>query len=230
VVSRLIIALDVDTEGQAIELARRLEPAADGFKVGLQLLMAAGPRVVDSVAEVGRPIFVDAKLHDIPNTVKQAARGLGARGARWVTVHSAGGPAMIRAAVDGLNETSRSEAGVLAVTILTSIDPTTMSLLGIAGTLEERVASYASMALQAGAEGVVCSVGECSVLRKALPGVRLFTPGIRGPGQTSHDQARVDTPAAAAAAGADFLVVGRAVTEADDPFEAARAILLEIRG
>ncbi len=228
--NRLIVALDVDTEQEAITLARLLRPSVGGFKVGLQLLMGAGPRVVESVAELGRPVFVDAKLHDIPNTVHMAVRALGARGARWVTVHATGGPAMVKAAVDGINEGSEGEAGILVVTILTSIDRQTMSLLGIDGTTEERVGSYAAMAQQQGAEGVVCSVRECASVRRIAPDIRLFTPGIRKPGDPVHDQARVATPAAAVAAGADYLVIGRAVTEAEDPVEAAEAILSEIRG
>ena len=226
----LIVALDVDTEQEATALARRLSSSVGGFKVGLQLLMGAGPGVIESIAEFGQPVFADAKIHDIPNTAYQAARALGTRGARWVSVHALGGPRMVRAAVDGLNEGSEGQAGVLAVTVLTSIDLATMVHLGIAGTIGARVSSYAAMVAQAGAEGVVCSARECAIVREAAPEIRLFTPGIRSQGQPSQDQARVVSPAAAVAAGADFLIVGRPVTDADDPLEAAETILSEIRG
>ena len=137
---------------------------------------------------------------------------------------------MVRAAVDGLNEGSQGQAGVLAVTILTSIEPATMAFLGITGTIDDRVGSYAAMAAQAGAEGVVCSVHECAIVRKVVPEVQVFTPGIRNQGQPSHDQARVASPTAAVAAGADYLIVGRSVIGADDPVEAAETLLAEIRG
>ena len=228
--NRLIVALDVDSEEEAIALARLLGSSVGGFKVGLQLLMGVGPRVVESVAELGRPVLVDAKLHDIPNTVRMAARALGARGTRWLTVHATGGPAMVQAAVDGIQEGSEGEAGILVVTILTSIDAQTMSLLGMEGTPEERVGSYAAMADGAGAEGVVCSVGECAGVRAIAPDIRLFTPGIRKPSDPVHDQARVATPAAAVAAGADYLVIGRPVIQAEDPVKAAKAIISEIGG
>ena len=226
----LIVALDVDNQQEATELASLLSPSVGGFKVGLQLLMGRGPAVVESIAEFGRPVFVDAKLHDIPNTVYKAARALSARGARWVSVHALGGPAMVRAAVDGSKEESEGETGVLAVTILTSIDSAMMTELGIIGTLDDRISSYASMVAHAGVEGVVCSVHECALVRKVVPETLVFTPGIRNPGQPSHDHARVASPAAAIAAGADYLIVGRSVIDADDPAKAAEAVLSEIRG
>ena len=225
----LIIALDVDTEEEAMSLARLLAPAVGGFKVGLQLLMGPGPDVIESISRFGKPVFADAKLHDIPNTAHQAAKALGRRGARWVTVHALGGPEMVGAAVEGLNEGSEGKAGVLAVTILTSLGPASITELGISGTIDERVGSYASMAAQAGAEGVVCSAHECPIVKKVAPDIRVFTPGIRTQSQPSHDQARVVRPAVAIAAGADYLVVGRAVTDADDPVRAADAMLSEIR-
>ena len=226
----LIVALDVDTEKEATALARLLSASVGGFKVGLQLLMGIGTGVIESIAEFGQPVFADAKLHDIPNTAYQASQALGTRGARWVTVHTLGGPEMVRAAVEGLNEGSEGTAGVLAVTILTSIDPATMAQLGITGTIDDRVSSYAAMVVQAGAEGVVCSAHECAIVRRVAPDIRVFTPGIRNQGQPSHDQARVVSPLEAVAAGADFLIVGRAVTDADDPVEAAETMLSEIRG
>lgn len=226
----LIVALDVDTEQEATAMARLLSPSVRGFKVGLQLLMGTGPGVIESIAALGQPIFADAKLHDIPNTVYQAAHALGARGSRWVTVHTLGGPEMIRAAVDGLNDGSDGKGGVLAVTILTSIDLGSMAQLGISGTIDDRVSLYSAMAAQAGAEGVVCSAHECAIVRKVAPDITVFTPGIRSQGQPSHDQARVASPLEALSAGADFLVVGRAVTDADDPVGAAEAMLSEIRG
>jgi orotidine-5'-phosphate decarboxylase len=222
---RLVLALDVDDLAAAVKLADRLHPWFGVVKVGLELFVGAGPAAVEALTAPGRRVFLDLKLHDIPTTVGKAARQVGRLGVGYVTLHTAGGVDMLRAGVDGL-EAGAAAAGVeqpvaLGVTVLTS-DPDASAF---PNRLEAAVAG--------GCGGVVCSIRELpTVLRlrgtPPNPGVRsrLLTvvPGIRLPGGAIHDQARVGTPAEAIAAGADLLVIGRAVTAAPDP-EAAAAIL-----
>ncbi len=225
----VLVALDVPTAVRAVELARLLAEDVAGFKVGLELLMGPGPGVVAAVREVGRPVFVDAKLHDIPNTVAGAARQLGRLGARWLTVHAAGGEAMIRAAVDGLAEYA-PEAGVVAITVLTSLDDAALARVGGVGSVGRQVARLSALAADAGAEGVVCSVAELGVVAQAAPALVRVTPGIRPKGWNQDDQARVATPGEAARRGADLVVVGRPVTRAADPAAALRGIVAELEG
>lgn len=225
----VLVALDVPTAVEAVEMARLLVSDATGFKVGLELLMGPGPGVVAAIRQLGAPVFVDAKLHDIPTTVGRAARQLGKVGARWLTVHAAGGEDMIRAAIEGVAEYA-PEAGVVAITVLTSIDDAELARVGGVGSVGRQVARLASLAQEAGAEGVVCSVTELGVVAQAAPGLVRITPGIRPQGVSTDDQARVGTPGEAARRGADLLVVGRPITRAADPRAALRAILEELRG
>ncbi len=211
----LALALDVDDLAAAVALADRLHPWFGVVKVGLELFTAAGPAAVEKLAAPDRRIFLDLKLHDIPTTVAKAARQVGRLGVTYLTLHAAGGVDMLRAGVDGL-EAGAAESGAeppvaLGVTVLTS-DPDASAFpvrLDAAGA--------------GGCGGVVCSVHELPVVkeRSALLAV---VPGIRLPGGATHDQARVGTPADAIAAGADLLVIGRAVTAADDPEAAAAAL------
>jgi len=217
-VSDVLVALDVPTLGEALALARRVEAHVAGFKVGLELLHAEGPRVLREVVALGRPVFCDAKLHDIPATVARAAARLAACGVRWVSAHALGGPAMLEAAAAGLAGT----AGVLAVTVLTSHTGDNLAALGIACPLDEELARLACLAAAAGAEGVVCAPSDLGVVAAAAPGLLRVTPGIRGPGDAADDQARVATAATARSAGAHYLVVGRPITGAPDPAAAAR--------
>ncbi len=226
--SRVLVALDVPTREEALGLAGRLRDEVAGFKVGLELLMAEGPAIVNGVAELGLPVFADAKLHDIPNTVGRAICRLGESGARWVTVHASGGTEMMRAAVDGLGQASAGHAGVLAVTVLTSMTKADLGAQGITRPLEDQVACLARMAAGLGVEGVVCAVSEARVVADLGLGITVVTPGIRPAGNDPGDQSRVATPAGAVRAGADLLVVGRPITRAPDPVEAARAINAEI--
>jgi orotidine-5'-phosphate decarboxylase len=205
--TELYVALDVATLEEALELGRRLAPVVDGFKVGLELLLGTGPSVVATVAELGRPVFADAKLHDIPNTVEAAARQLGKAGARFVSVHATGGRHMIESALVGFGA-----PGVLAVTILTSLDDT-----------EQQAANLAGLAASAGAEGVVCSVIDLSEVKQAAPGLLYVCPGIRTV-SADDDQRRVATPAEAKEAGADIIIVGRPITRSNDPVRAAQAV------
>ncbi|MCY3924324.1 MAG: orotidine-5'-phosphate decarboxylase, partial [bacterium] len=187
-------------------------------KVGLELFGAVGPRAVLSLSDEGFEVFVDLKLHDIPNTVAGAARSLAGLGARYVTLHAAGGPDMLRAGAEGLAAArpAGAEAPVaLAVTVLTSDSLAEPDVL----------ARRARAAAAAGCGGVVCAAGDLPAIRAAVPGLLRAVPGIRPRGAAADDQARVATPAAAVAAGADILVIGRPVTAATDPAEAAAALL-----
>jgi orotidine-5'-phosphate decarboxylase len=228
VVSPLIVALDVPTQSEAADLARLLQPYVGGFKVGLELLMGEGPAAVSRVIEVGSPVFVDAKLHDIPNTVARAARRLGEIGARWVTVHASGGEEMVRVATEALAESSEGRAGALAVTVLTSLDQNGLATTGVERILGDQVAAMAELGARAGAEGVVCAVTEAPLVKESGLDLTIVTPGIRPAGAESSDQRRVATPGAAIEAGADLLVVGRPITAAPDPVAAAITIAGEI--
>lgn len=207
-VSPVLVALDLPSLSDALDLARRVAPHVGGFKVGLELMMSEGPRAVAEVAEIGMPVFADAKLHDIPNTVAGAARALGRHGARWVTVHP-GGREMVRVATEALGEGSGGFAGILVVTVLTSLDQDDLTELGVTRRLPEQVTAMAILAAEVGAEGVVCSPAEIEAARRGAPDATVVTPGVRPAGPAGDDQKRVATPAEAIAAGANWLVVGR---------------------
>jgi orotidine-5'-phosphate decarboxylase len=228
-VNPVLVALDLPTAEEAIRMAERLAPHVGGFKVGLELLMGPGPATVAAIGRMGKPVFADAKLADIPNTVRAAARQLGALGARWVSVHASGGLDMMRAAIAGLSEGARgNKTGVLAVTVLTSLDGDRLASVGISGTVGKQTARLARLAAEAGAEGVVCAVRELGDVHQVAPGLLRVTPGIRPSGSDPDDQARVATPAEAIKRGADLLVIGRPITRAKDPVAAAKAINEEL--
>ena len=224
-----MVALDVSTREEALRLADDLHPHVDGFKVGLELLMGEGPAIVSKVAALGPPVFVDAKLHDIPNTVAGAARRLGSVGARWVTVHASGGEEMMRTAVESLASGSEGDAGILAVTVLTSLDAVTLEGVGFSRGPAEQVTAMARLAAVAGAEGVVCAVPEAASVKALDLDLTVATPGIRPAGSERVDQRRVATPTEAIRAGADMLVVGRPITAAADPVAAALSVAREIK-
>jgi orotidine-5'-phosphate decarboxylase len=219
--NRICAALDFGAWEQAEPFARAIAPAVGMLKVGLELFVAEGPGVVRAAAALGRPVFLDLKLHDIPNTVEGAARSAAATGASLLTVHASGGAEMIRAAVRGAGGRLR----VLAVTVLTSIDSAALETIGLAGPPEAAVVRLARLAAGAGAGGLVCSPHEVAQVRAAVgPGPLLVVPGVRPPGAAKGDQARVATPAEAVRAGADVIVVGRPLRDAADPVAAARDI------
>jgi orotidine-5'-phosphate decarboxylase len=213
---RLALALDVEDLDAAVALADRLHPWFGVVKVGLELFTAAGPAAVEKLTRPDRRVFLDLKLHDIPTTVGKAARQVGRLGVGYVTLHAAGGADMLRAGVDGL-AAGAADAGAedrpvaLAVTVLTS-DPD-------ASAFPARLHAAA----EGGCGGVVCSVRELPAVKERSQ-LLAVVPGIRLPGGATHDQARVGTPADAIAAGADLLVIGRAVTAAPDPEAAAAAL------
>jgi len=221
-VNRICAALDVPDLAAAERLASRLAGHVGLFKIGLELFVAHGGAAVEAIRKFGSPIFLDLKLHDIPQTVERAARGVAALGVEYVTVHASGGAEMIRAARRALPRTR-----LLAVTVLTSLG--TQDLEGI-GLARDAVSRLARLAIAAGADGVVCSPQEVAALRVELgPAPLLVVPGIRPTGAASGDQRRTGTPAEAVRAGASILVVGRPLRDAADPAGAADAIAREIR-
>jgi orotidine-5'-phosphate decarboxylase len=221
VTNRICAALDFPTWAAAEPFARAVAPEVGMLKVGLELFAAEGPAAVRAAAALGRPVFLDLKLHDIPNTVEGAARSSAASGASLLTVHALGGTEMVRAAVRG----AAGKVRILAVTVLTSLDDTSLAEIGLAGPPTSVVVRLARLAVGAGAGGIVCSPHEVAAVRAAVgPGPLLVVPGVRPPGAAKGDQSRVATPAEAVRAGADVLVIGRPLREGGDPAAAARAI------
>ena len=229
---RICAALDVPTPEAARALAQKLAGHVGWLKVGLELFVAHGRAALQAVAPFRLPIFLDLKLHDIPQTVEGAARGAGALGAGLVTCHASGGAAMIAACKSGLIAGARS-AGMpaprlLAVTVLTSLGDAELDAVGLRGPAPEAALRLARLAVAAGADGLVCSSHEVKTLRAALgAGPLLVVPGIR-PAEARDDQKRVATPHAAVKAGADLLVIGRPLRDAADPAAAADAIAADI--
>jgi len=222
---RICVPLDFPTLREAERFARLVAPHVGMLKVGLELFTAEGPPAVRAVAGLGLPVFLDLKLHDIPNTVEGAARSAASTGARLLTVHAAGGAAMVKAAVKGAGPGVR----VLAVTVLTSLDAAALDAVGLAGPPEAAVVRLARLAVDAGAGGLVCSPHEVRAVRAAVgPEPLLVVPGVRPAGAAVGDQARVATPAAAVADGADVIVVGRPLRESGDPVAAAQRIAAEL--
>ena len=222
----LIVALDVDTLAEAEALLGRIGPDVLWFKVGKQLFTRHGPAAVALLKDHGRKVFLDLKFHDIPNTVAQAVRSAAAIGADLTNVHAGGGPAMLRAAA-----AAARESGVLltAVTVLTSMDRAELAAVGLDLEPARQVLRLACLARDCGVPGVVCSPLEIGIIREACgPDFVLVVPGIRPAGAGQDDQKRIMTPAQAAAAGTDFVVVGRPITAAKDPAAAARAVLAEL--
>jgi orotidine-5'-phosphate decarboxylase len=226
----LIVALDVPDPDRALALAARLAPVVGAVKVGLELFTTAGPDIVRRLRAAGAAVFLDLKLHDIPNTVARAVEAAVRLDVQMLTVHTSGGRAMLAAA----EQAARAEAQrrgqapplVLGVTVLTSLDDAALAEVGVAAGAAAQVERLARLAVSAGLRGLVCSPLELPVLRAALPReIRLVTPGIRPPGTEAGDQKRTLGPREALAAGADWLVVGRPILAAPDPRAAAEQIL-----
>lgn len=227
---RLIVALDVPSRAEAEALATRLDPQVSWFKIGLELYSAQGPSLVASFTQLGRQVFVDLKLHDIPATVGRATSQLASLGAGLLTVHAAGGLEMMQAAVQAAKSGAGARPlGILAVTVLTSFSQEDLQRVGVDRPLREVVLTRALLAAQAGCAGVVASPHEAAALREVLPkDFLVVTPGVRPAGAALGDQKRVMTPAAARQAGADMIVVGRPIRDAADPLVAAEAICQEL--
>jgi len=222
---RLIVALDTPRLDAALAMADRLGGCPAVLKLGLQLFCAEGPAALEALSRRA-PVFLDLKLHDIPNTVAGAVRALAPRRPAMLTLHAGGGPAMIAAAREAAEGVGDDRPLLLAVTVLTSMDAGSLHEVGVAGGPAQQVLRLGRMAMAAGADGLVCSPREVALLRDALGEMPLLVvPGIRPAGTDKDDQARTATPAEAVADGADWIVVGRPITAAPDPAAAASAIL-----
>jgi len=225
---RVIVALDFPDASKALALAARLEPGACRLKVGKELFTAAGPGLIEQLRRAGFEIFLDLKYHDIPNTVAAACAAAAELGIWMINVHALGGRAMMTAAGEVFARRA-SRPRVVAVTLLTSMGGPEMQDVGLAGTPREAVSRLARLAQSCGLDGVVCSAQEARDLRQACgPDFLLVTPGIRPAGSEADDQRRVATPRQALADGADYLVIGRPITQAPDPLAALRGISAEI--
>ena len=224
----LIVALDVPDSKSALRLVAELEGTCQWFKVGLELFVAAGPAVLEPIIARGHSVFLDLKLHDIPNTVAGAVRSAAGLGVRMLTVHAGGGPAMLAAAKQTL-EGVANPPELLAVTVLTSMDSPQLHSVGVDRAPATQVELLARMGLGAGIRGFVCSPQEVAAIR-ALTGPEgvLVIPGIRPAGAAIGDQKRIAGPAETLRQGASYLVVGRPITQAPNPAEAAKAILEEM--
>jgi orotidine-5'-phosphate decarboxylase len=230
----LVVALDVDSADQALLLVERLRGVAGMFKVGKQLFTAAGPEIVRKIIAMGERVFLDLKFHDIPNTVAMAGVEAARLGVSVFNVHAMGGSKMMRAVNEAVTETAERERRarplILGVTVLTSHTHDSLKEVGIDRKLEDEVVTLARLCAASGLDGVVASPLEIAPIRNAVEdsGFVILTPGVRPAGASLNDQSRVMTPAEAVRAGANFLVIGRPITAADDPVAAAWKILEEI--
>ena len=226
---RICVALDFPARAGVLEAARRFGPRVGWLKIGLEAFVAEGPSLVREVAACGARVFLDLKLHDIPHTVERAARAAARSGAAMINVHASGGRAMLEAARRALEDAGPSRPLLVAVTLLTSLDARALADLPMAGHAEGIARRLALLARECGLDGVVCSPTDLPAIRGACgPGFLTVVPGIRPSGGDAGDQKRISTPAQAARAGADILVVGRPITEAPDPDAAIEAIAAEI--
>ncbi|MDD5136762.1 MAG: orotidine-5'-phosphate decarboxylase [Candidatus Omnitrophica bacterium] len=233
-IDRLIVALDVNSEERAVTLAEKLKNDVKFFKIGLELFSSTGPKIVERIKEMGCDVFLDLKFHDIPTTVAKAAAAVTKLEPFFFNVHASGGYDMMKRAADAVGqEASRLgivKPRILAVTILTSLDEAALKEIGLSADPAKAVLRLAHLAKRAGLDGVVASPSETKAIRKELGGDFLIvTPGVRPAWAVSNDQKRVATPEAAIKDGADYIVVGRPVTESKDPAASAREILKEMK-
>jgi orotidine-5'-phosphate decarboxylase len=231
---KIIVALDVPSAEAGLEVAQKLHGHVGMFKVGSEVFTAEGPVLARYLLATGEQVFLDLKFHDIPNTVRAAAREAALLGVSLVNVHASGGRKMMEAAVEGVRSAARGRGvaaptRVLAVTVLTSLGPEELAEVGFQGSPEEVVVRLARLAEAAGLDGVVASPREITAIRKACgPNFLIVTPGIRPAATACDDQTRIATPESAIRAGADYLVIGRPITGAHDPAAAADAMAAEM--
>ena len=226
VLSPIIIALDHDTDLQALAFAKQFSPWQCRLKVGKYLFVRYGPDLVKQLIDMGFDIFLDLKFHDIPHTVRQACQAAAELGVWMLNVHCQGGEAMLHAAVEGVDSAQTARRPLLTgVTVLTSLSEQDIASLGYHESVESLVTRYARMAQNTGLDGIVCSAREAQRLRGLLPpSFALVTPGIRLPSDDAQDQQRVQTPQQALKDGADYLVIGRSITQASDPVGQLKAL------
>ena len=230
---KLIVALDVNTPAEALDLVKKLHGVAGMFKVGSTLFTSAGPQIVRDIIALDSKVFLDLKFHDIPHQVAGAARAAAELGVSLFTIHASGGSEMMHRAVDSVDEVAEkggNRVKVLAISVLTSIDATILSQIGVSSSPTESVQRLVRLAKDSGVDGVVASPQEIQTIRSLVtnPEFLVVTPGIRPSTNASDDQKRVSTPGAAIAAGASYLVVGRPITGASDPIAAAQQIIAEM--
>ncbi len=227
--SRIFCAVDTATLSEAVKLAGDLREQVAGLKLGLEFYSANGPEGVKAIHAKGLPVFLDLKLHDIPNTVAGAISALVPLGPHFVTVHASGGPAMLKAAAEAARKGGGSRPKLLGVTMLTSLDANDMKVIGLEPDPSAQVLRLAMLARECGLDGVVCAPTEIELLRRELgKDFILMVPGIRPQSAAANDQKRVMTPKEAVQAGATYLVIGRPITQKLDPGAAAAAINAEV--
>ncbi len=226
---KIVVALDYAQAQDAMRLVNQLDPTICKLKVGKELFTAAGPQLVEQLVAKDFKVFLDLKFHDIPNTVAKACEAASNLGVWMLNVHASGGSSMMEAALEGVNR-SRYQPYLIAVTVLTSMSQANLNELGIQNSVEEQVLKLAALTQRAGLHGVVCSAMEAQMLRKEMSDdFLLVTPGIRPTSASLDDQTRVMTPSKALSMGASYLVVGRPITQAQDPLAALQAINKEIQ-
>lgn len=224
----IVVALDYADATSALQLVERLDPALCRLKVGKELFTAAGPQLVEKLIAKNFGVFLDLKFHDIPTTVQKACEAASRLGVWMLNVHASGGTAMMQAAREGVAKSGRQPL-LIAVTVLTSMNQYALKEIGVEDELQNQVLRLASLTKQAGLDGVVCSAQEAQMLKKQLgEDFCLVTPGIRPKTASLDDQSRVVTPSQAVAWGADYLVIGRPITQAADPLQALQAIDQEL--
>jgi orotidine-5'-phosphate decarboxylase len=216
--SKLIIALDFAEAAQALTLIEQFNPAQCALKIGSELFTRSGPQLVQTIVARGFRVFLDLKFHDIPHTVAQACQAAADLGVWMLTVHASGGEAMLQAARVAVEGYGKTRPKIVAVTVLTSLAEDDLSTIGVPGTIPQQVERLAHLSQKMGVDGIVCSAQEVAHIKQYCGASFLaVTPGIRMPGDASHDQIRVITPKAAVDAGSDYLVMGRSITQASDP-------------
>ena len=228
---KILLVLDVSSREEAMKLVRPLYEHVGMFKVGMQLFTAEGPSLVREIVDLGGKVFLDLKFHDIPNTVSHGVLEAAKLGVSLLTIHAAGGRVMMETVAKELQDKfGDRKPMVVAVTVLTSLNDAGLSEVGIARPMTQQVVAMAKLAEECGIAGVVCSPQEIQLVRRAVgPNFKIVTPGIRMPGQSANDQQRLATPREALAAGADYIVVGRAVTAAPDPCQALDALIQSVQ-
>lgn len=228
---KLIVALDFSSKEEALQLVKNLDSSVDFYKVGMQLFYHAGIEIISRLADQQKKIFLDLKLHDIPNTVAGAIQSLSTLGVDMLTVHALGGSQMMSAAAEAREKYSSGKIKIVAVTVLTSIDENQASALGWQMPISEYASTLAGLAKESGLDGIVASPQEARLIKEKYgKDFQVVTPGIRPTGSDIGDQSRIATPSAALLSGSDFLVVGRPITKAADPRQAAENILEEMYG
>jgi orotidine-5'-phosphate decarboxylase len=228
---RVVVAMDFDNQADCLAMSERLEPSLCRLKVGKELFTSAGPQVVEQLMQRGFDVFLDLKFHDIPNTCAKAVKAAAELGVWMVNVHASGGARMMEAARNELDKRTGQQPLLIAVTVLTSMEASDLHQIGLQCQPQEQVLRLASLAQASGMDGVVCSAQEAAMLSQQLgPEFCLVTPGIRPADAAADDQRRIVTPADAIAAGSHYLVIGRPITQAQDPVAACAAIVDAIGG